>query len=596
MEGTSYFNTSARASPGSDAHRLRLSGVTRELGLPRDGRTRLKKQVQTIRIASLNVGSMTGRGRELADVLKKRKVHIACVQEVRWKGEKSRDIGAGYKLIYYGTSTKNGVGVIINEQLRERVLEVRRISERLMAVKIDLPEGPMVIISAYAPQVGCSAEEKEAFWESLDALLPSFQDVKHLIIGGDLNGHVGAARDGYETVHGGCGFGTRNPEGGAVLDAAVAYDLAIANTFFRKRDEHLITFKSGSARTQIDYLLLRRNTLGDVKNCKVIPGDAVASQHRLLVLDLRLKTPLKPRRQKLSPKVKWWEFNTQNRALFEQAMTPQLTMSTNTSTNDMWQPVATALLTTARELLGSTRGGKRSNKETWWWNVDVQEAVQKKKVAFKHWQRSLLPEDRRAYMEAKRAVKQTIAAAKSAHYEDMYQKLSTREGEKAVYRLARARNAATKDIQIVKTIKDSNGTALRRENKIRERWGEYFHTLLNEENARDACDATPPVSGPIHAITKAEVDLALRRMKNGKAVGPDGIPTEAWKACGNTGVTWLTALFNRILESGKMPDAWRSSTIAPIYKKKGDVQQCSNYRGIKLLSHTMKLWERVIDA
>uniref|UniRef100_A0A914UVW4 Endonuclease/exonuclease/phosphatase domain-containing protein n=1 Tax=Plectus sambesii TaxID=2011161 RepID=A0A914UVW4_9BILA len=268
---------------------------------------------------------MTGRGRELANVLKKRKVHIACVQEVWWKGEKSRDIGAGYKLIYYGTSSKNGVGVIINEQLRERVLEVRRISDRLMAVKMDLPEGPMVIISAYAPQVGCAAEEKEAFWESLDALLPSFQDVKHLVIGGDWR-HVGAAQDGYEVVHGGCSFGTRNPEGGAVLDAAVAYDLAIANTFFWKRDEHLITFKS------------------DVKNCKVIPGDAVASQHRLLVLDLQLKLSIKPRRQKLSPKVKWWEFNTQNRALFEQAMTPQLTstLSINASTNDMWQPAATA--------------------------------------------------------------------------------------------------------------------------------------------------------------------------------------------------------------------------------------------------------------
>uniref|UniRef100_A0A914VAI3 Neurotransmitter-gated ion-channel ligand-binding domain-containing protein n=1 Tax=Plectus sambesii TaxID=2011161 RepID=A0A914VAI3_9BILA len=60
----------------------------------------------TIRIASLNVGSMTGRGQELADILKKRKMHIACVQEVRWKGEKLRDIGAGYKLLYYGTTTK----------------------------------------------------------------------------------------------------------------------------------------------------------------------------------------------------------------------------------------------------------------------------------------------------------------------------------------------------------------------------------------------------------------------------------------------------------------------------------------------------------
>ncbi|KAM1058137.1 hypothetical protein ACFX2A_032005 [Malus domestica] len=40
---------------------------------------------------------------------------------------------------------------------------------------------------------------------------------------------------------------------------------------------------------------------------------------------------------------------------------------------------------------------------------------------------------------------------------------------------------------------------------------------------------------------------------------------------------------------------WRTSTLVPIYKNKGDVQNCMNYRGIKLMSHTMKLWERVIE-
>ena len=44
-----------------------------------------------------------------------------------------------------------------------------------------------------------------------------------------------------------------------------------------------------------------------------------------------------------------------------------------------------------------------------------------------------------------------------------------------------------------------------------------------------------------------------------------------------------------------MLDEWRSSVVIPIYKNKGDAQECGNYRGIKLLSHTMKLWERVID-
>ena len=41
---------------------------------------------------------------------------------------------------------------------------------------------------------------------------------------------------------------------------------------------------------------------------------------------------------------------------------------------------------------------------------------------------------------------------------------------------------------------------------------------------------------------------------------------------------------------------WRKSKITPLYKQKGNPLDCSNYRGIKLLSHCLKLWERVIEA
>jgi len=43
-----------------------------------------------------------------------------------------------------------------------------------------------------------------------------------------------------------------------------------------------------------------------------------------------------------------------------------------------------------------------------------------------------------------------------------------------------------------------------------------------------------------------------------------------------------------------MPNEWRKSTLVPLYKNKGDMQS-SNYREIKLMYHTMKLWERVIE-
>ena len=99
----------------------------------------------------------------------------------------------------------------------------------------------------------------------------------------------------------------------------------------------------------------------------------------------------------------------------------------------------------------------------------------------------------------------------------------------------------------------------------------------------------------IRRIRLCEVKEALRRMKTRKAVGPDAIPIEVWKCLGEFGVKWLTKLFNKIWQSNKMPEEWRKSTLVPLYKNKGDIQDCSNYRGIKLISHTMKLWEKVIE-
>jgi hypothetical protein len=90
-------------------------------------------------------------------------------------------------------------------------------------------------------------------------------------------------------------------------------------------------------------------------------------------------------------------------------------------------------------------------------------------------------------------------------------------------------------------------------------------------------------------IQESEVKDALKRMKGGKAMSPDGIPIEVWRSLGDVAIVWLTKLFNLIFQSNKMPDEWRWSILVPIFKNKGGVQSCTNYRGIKLMSHTMKL-------
>ena len=157
----------------------------------------------------------------------------------------------------------------------------------------------------------------------------------------------------------------------------------------------------------------------------------------------------------------------------------------------------------------------------------------------------------------------------------------------------------TRDIGQVKCIKDGAGQLLVKDEEIKHRWWEYFDKLFNGENESSTIELDNSFDETsmrfVRRIQESEVKEALKRMKGGKAMGPDCIPIEVWKGLGDIAIVWLTKLFNLIFRANKMPEEWRRSILVPIFKNKGDVQSCTNYRGIKLMSHTMKLWERVIE-
>ncbi|KAI5109468.1 hypothetical protein C0J45_0865 [Silurus meridionalis] len=83
-------------------------------------------------------------------------------QETKWKGS---NIGGGLKLFYHGVDGKrNGVGVILKEEYSKSVVEVKRVSDRVINVKLEVKGMMINVISAFSPQVGCEMEEKEKFW------------------------------------------------------------------------------------------------------------------------------------------------------------------------------------------------------------------------------------------------------------------------------------------------------------------------------------------------------------------------------------------------------------------------------------------------
>ena len=147
-----------------------------------------------------------------------------------------------------------------------------------------------------------------------------------LVICGDFNNHVGKVANGYEGVHGGHGYGSRNTEGKRILEFAVAHNLVVGNTF-PKKDNHLITYHSGGNSSQIDYILVRKSDFKQVCNIKVIPCEEVVTQHWLLVSDMKFVKQIK---KTFTPKLRTWKLKDHNVInLFKDRLTHLLASNTN---------------------------------------------------------------------------------------------------------------------------------------------------------------------------------------------------------------------------------------------------------------------------
>lgn len=134
---TQNLKTNTSATRVVLARRPRPNNVRRGRVLPASGWVRPKKLAQLLCLSALNVGTLTGGSRELADTHNNRRIDIACIQETKWKGAKARDIGEGFKLFYNGNQAQNGVGIAVSQKLRDSVVEMTHISDCLMSLKVN---------------------------------------------------------------------------------------------------------------------------------------------------------------------------------------------------------------------------------------------------------------------------------------------------------------------------------------------------------------------------------------------------------------------------------------------------------------------------
>ena len=112
----------------------------------------------------------------------------------------------------------------------------------------------------------------------------------------------------------------------------------------------------------------------------------------------------------------------------------------------------------------------------------MQRAIKEKKECFRRLHLDRSANNIESYKVAKKTAKRAVSEAKGQAYDDLYQRLSTKEGEKDIYKMANIRERKKRDVNQIKCIKDGTDRVLVKDDEIKDRWREYFDKLFNGEN------------------------------------------------------------------------------------------------------------------
>ena len=357
----------------------------------------------------------------------------------------------------------------------------------------------------------------------------------------------------------------------------------------QKRKSRLITFRSGETETMIDYILVNNKYRSSVKDIKVIPGEEIVSQHCLLLMDMVFRKKVK-RKVKFRKKLKLWR-------LRESELKEEFANGINSKCdgNEDWYDLKSKLLDVASEVCGYTKGKPR-HFETWWWKKDVDVAVRRKRELFRIWRQSQNEEDRKKYCEAKQDAKRIVYMAMDQKAREAVEKVDSSRDGRELFRIVKQRAGEKSDVVGVICLKDESGAVKVSVDDRKKIWKEHMEKLMNVENEWSDSIDDSKVEGAVRRIEVEEVQCAMNRMKIGKASGPAGVALEMFKAGGDKCLKSLTNIFNDILFKNKLPEEWMLSSLVPIFKGKGDPLNPNSYRGIKLLEHAFKLYEKILDG
>ena len=610
--------------PGSSGTTDQGSGQTGKgaegaKNLRRPGYHKRKRTAMSFRIGTWNVRTMQpgldnmdirhGELRKTAVIdkeLQNLDLDIVALQETRIADSGSRrenNFTFYWKGLDADQPRHHGVGFAIRNKLIQSVSTPTGISERIMSVSVNTTKGQMNLISAYAPTLCASSEDKDKFYDALSAVVSEMDAKKPLYILGDFNARVGNDHQSWPRSLGHHGIGKMNENGQRLLEFCTGNDLAITNTFFALKNHRKVSWRhprSGHWH-QIDFVITRRKDLNSVKITRAYHSADCDTDHTLIASKVKI-TPKRLHMSRPAPNpkinVSLCKDVSKKEAFRTMIANKAEAFRTQESVDETWSSMEKAIYETAKECYGEKKTAKKdwveANAET------LMPLIEKKRKALLLHKKSPNQQTKDTLREAKADLQRESRRCANEYWTNLSTAIQTASDcgdTKTVHNLMNI--ALGPKITKVAKLKAKNGEPIEDKKEQLQRWIQHYSELYSAEKEVNpeldqALPSLPVISELDDEPTKQELLEALNSLPSGKATGEDNIPAEVLKENSEVLLQHLHSLLLQCWRQQEIPHKMRNAKIVTLYKNKGDKGDCNNYRGISLLSITGKVFARII--
>ena len=169
-------------------------------------------------------------------------------------------------------------------------------------------------------------------------------------------------------------------------------------------------------------------------------------QHQLLMLNVHLRKVYRKARDVLNTRIKWWKLKGDGQTSFIDRLIKEANWKEEVDSNVMWNKMADCIRHVAKEELGESKCIASSGKDTSWWNEEVKKTIKNKHICYRNLGKNKDTVSFENYKLAKKEANKVVKKARAKVYQDLYERLDSKDGENDIYRIAQMREKKTRDL------------------------------------------------------------------------------------------------------------------------------------------------------